>query len=353
MKITFIWKMLLRISVVFIMSIGVQQTMAAAGNGQPISLAKLRSNRVKTFNLSSPEKHKLNPHSTLTLLNYKGAGQIVRLHMSIGLKMLPRNVLLKIYWDGEEHPSVLCPIGDFFCNPAFDNALQFATPYFGNHGNHWYCYLPMPFEKGARIEVENQSGDTDGIVAYDVSVEEWAECPSDLARFHACWRRENPTQPKKPYTVLDIKGKGHFVGCNLTVQAREKTLSFLEGLTRIYVDEQAEPVLKVWGTEDFFGGSYYFRKGPYAGPYSGSTVVDKRKGRFAGYRLLVPDAIPFEKKIKVLISHGAYPDGGRIFSYSGKADYSSVAYWYQVEPHDFTFYQGLKLEDRQLTKPVK
>ena len=137
-------------------------------------IARLRSNPVRTYNLSNPERHKLKAKGKLTLLDVKGAGQIVRLHISIGQKISPRDVLLKMYWDGEEHPSVLCPVADFFCDPFGPaNSLQFATPYFGNASRHWYCYLPMPFANGARIEVENQGAVDDNIVAYDVSVEEW------------------------------------------------------------------------------------------------------------------------------------------------------------------------------------
>ena len=261
--------------------------------------------------------------------------------------LFPRKALLKIFWDGEESPSILCPAGDFFCDPFCGRAINFATPYFGNHGQHWYCYLPMPFESSCRIEVENQSDQEDGCVAYDVTVEEWSDCPDNLARLHACWRRENPTRPGEAYTVLEANGTGHFVGCNLSVQAcGTPSLSFLEGLSCVYTDSQKEPVLKVWGTEDFLGGSFYFRAGTYAGPYSGCTVKDEQTGQFAGYRLFINDAIPFQSNVKVVINHGEFFNSGPLYTYEGQADYSSVAYWYQIEPHEPAAYQGQSVEDR-------
>lgn len=311
--------------------------------------ARLRSCRVQTYNLSTPEKHRLKAGARLTLLDVKGSGQVVRLHISFGLKTSPRDVLLKMYWDGEQNPSVLCPVADFFCDPFGPvDSLQFATPYFGNASRHWYCYLPMPFSTAARIEVENQGTADDNIVAYDATVEEWEHCPADLGRFHACWRRENPTEPGGRYTVLDVQGRGNFIGCSLAVQGYESTLSYLEGFPWIYVDDAKEPALKYWGTEDFFGGSHYFCRGPSAGPYSGATLVNKSQGRFAGYRLFIKDAIPFQKGITVQLAHGAFFDGGKMMSYSGRADYASVAYWYQVEPHDASFYQGHTVEERRL-----
>lgn len=200
----------------------------------------------------------------------------------------------------------------------------------------------------ASIEVENEGASDDDVVAYDATVEEREDCPSDLGRFHACWRRENPTQPGRRYTVLDIRGRGHFVGCTLAVQGYESTLSYLEGFPWIYVDDAEEPALKYWGTEDFFGGSHYFRRGPFAGAYSGATVVNRSQGRFAGYRLFIKDAIPFQTGIKVQLAHGAFFDGGKMMSYSGQADYASVAYWYQLEPHDHSVYQGETVEQRRL-----
>ena len=322
-------------------------SFAAPAMDDGADIARLRSHRIKTYNLSSPEKHKLKAGSFLTLLDIKGAGQIVRLHISTGLKTPQRELLLRIYWDGEEHPSVLCPVGDFFCDPyGPETSLQFATPFFGNASRHWYCYLPMPFSSGARIEVANQGEKDDNIVAYDATVMEWDHCPPNLGRFHAAWRRENPTEPGKRYTVLEAKGQGHFIGVSLAVQGFEKTLSYLEGFPFIYVDGSSEPSLKYWGTEDFFGGSHYFVRGPFAGPYSGATVVSKEQGRFAGYRLFIKDAIPFHSEIKVQLAHGMFFSGGKMMSYSGQADYTSVAYWYQIEPHDPSVYQGHTLKER-------
>lgn len=316
-------------------------------------LATLRSHVTRTFNKSTHEGDKLEAGRTLTLLDHKGPGQIKRLHLTNRWNdpLFPRKALLKVYWDGEERPSILCPVGDFFCDAFCGQAIDFATEYFGNHGKHWYCYLPMPFDSGCRIEIENQGELEDTCVAYDVTVEEWEHCPAELGRLHACWRRTNPIQPGSPYTILETSGTGHFVGCNLSVQALgTPSLAFLEGISYVYVDGTSEPVLKVWGTEDFLGGSFYFCGGTYAGPYSGSTVRDEQGGRFAGYRLFIKDAIPFDSHINVLVNHGEHFNSGPISSYEGQADYSSVAYWYQAEPHSDASYEGQAVRNRLPTQ---
>ncbi|HEY3289427.1 MAG TPA: DUF2961 domain-containing protein, partial [Anaerolineae bacterium] len=54
-------------------------------------------------------------HTTHTMASIYGMGAI----QQIWLTLFPdfwRRVILRIYWDGEETPSVEVPVGDFFCN---------------------------------------------------------------------------------------------------------------------------------------------------------------------------------------------------------------------------------------------
>ena len=316
------------------------------------SIAQFKPYRVRGANLATPEGHpNLLVGKPVVLLDAKGAGQVTRLHVTVGQTdpNIYRNIVLRIFWDGEEQPSVLCPLGDFFCDPFCATGLQFTTPFFCNYGLHLACYLPMPFARGCRIELENQGETDDNLTACDVLYQQWDSCPEDLGRLHACWRRENPTVPGRRYTALRAKGRGHYIGCNLSVQALGRpSLSFLEGMAHVYVDGAPEPVYKLWGTEDYLGGSYYFVRGPYAGPFAGCTLLEPAAGRFAGYRLHIPDAIPFEKEISVEINHGDSLKSGPVMSYDGQADYSGVAYWYQTEPHDHSFYQGQILDERRI-----
>lgn len=316
------------------------------------SIPAFKPYKMKGANLATPEG--IGPVAKgkpLVLLDVSGAGQIVRLHFTVGQSKDPnlyRNYLLRIYFDGETNPSVMAPLGSFFldafCTGYQTDTLQFSTQFFANWGQHFVCYLPMPFSKGCRIEIENQGDEPDGLVAYDVLYEEWDECPDYLGRFHAAWRRQNPMQPDQDYVILEAKGRGHYIGSTLAVQSFGKpTVEFLEAMVHVYLDGDKDPVYKVWGSEDYFSGSYYFHHGPYAGPYGGCTLIDKKLGRFNGYRLHIPDAIPFDESIKVVIKHHSTGE------YEGRGDYSSVAFWYQQEPHDASFYQGYTAAERALS----
>lgn len=95
----------------------------------------------------------------------------------------------------------------------------------------------MPFAKGARIEIENQTDITIKAFYYYIDYLEVKELPNDMGRFHAWFNREiTETLPEGEtewnsvgkqrankdgsdnYVFADIKGKGHFVGLNYYVQ---------------------------------------------------------------------------------------------------------------------------------------
>jgi hypothetical protein len=102
-------------------------------------------------------------------------------------------------------------------------------------------------------------------------------------------------------------------------------MGMLEGWERICVDDDAAPSVTGTGTEDYFNSGFYFSTGTYSAPYWGCTVRDYLTSRCAAYRFHIPDPIPFRSKIVVDIDHG--------YTNQVAGDYTSVAYWYQGEPH--------------------
>lgn len=65
----------------------------------------------------------------------------------------PQKTVLRAYWDGEAHPSVEVPLGNFFgvcfsAAPVFQSALITVNPEAAMNG-----YFPMPFAKHARLTV--------------------------------------------------------------------------------------------------------------------------------------------------------------------------------------------------------
>lgn len=301
---------------------------------------------------------------TRTVARLKGPGCIRHIWITISCNKDPlylRKVLFRIFWDGEKHPSVEVPIGDFF-GVGHAVAAHFvslplnmvAKPGRGNQAG-MNCYFPMPFNRSARVEVENQCEAQVEAFYYYIDYEVYEEKLADVAYFHAQWRRENPCKkvayPKKKgqlqadsstevnldgrenYVILDAKGRGHYVGCVLSVDNTEAFHQnygwFGEGDDMIFVDGEGwPPSLHGTGTEDYFCAAWGFPCGAYAGPYHGVSLagdVEEWSGKWSVYRFQIEDPVHFRKSLKVTIEHGHANDQGN--------DYASVAYWYQLEPH--------------------
>lgn len=257
------------------------------------------------------------------LLDHRGPGVIRRLWLTVSSRDPDylRRIALKMYWDGEAAPSVLVPLGDFFGN-GFDKRHYAALPA-GVSSGGFYIYLPMPFRERARIVAENGTGRTIDAFYYNIDLVEVDALPQDVATFHAWWHRDPRTASPNPHLVLDAKGSGQFVGLSLNAESHAGRLWFLEGDEIFTVDGEFRG--QGTGTEDYFNGGWYFDRGEFAAPYHGVVVKDDSLARIAAYRWHVPDPIPFHQSLRVELEHG-HAD-------QEVADYATVAYWYQAEPH--------------------
>jgi hypothetical protein len=282
----------------------------------------------------------LEPGQRLEVFRADEPGVIASLWMTINAhdRRFLRNVVIRAYWDGESEPSVESPIGDFFLqgHRAFAPRPSLAASAFslplGLSSGGFYCFLPMPFER-ARIEVENLGAEEVPNLYYIIGYYTGVDV-SGMGRFHAVWRREKRVKPGEPYTILRARGRGHYVGVYLYVRGLSLKspiaggLGFLEGNTRIEAD--GEVVYQATGTEDYFLSGWYFAGGPFAAPFHGLLHKSEEGGEIAAYRFHIPDPVPFREWIAVTTPHGEWNDV--------EADYSSVAYWYQSEPHT-SFYR--------------
>ena len=101
-----------------------------------------------------------------------------------------RDCIVRIYWDGQEAPSVECPLGDFFACGWNEFAPLSSLAICVNPGSAFNCYWPMPFRGHCRITIENRAPDT--MTLYYQIDYALTEVPDDEAYFHAQFRRVNP-----------------------------------------------------------------------------------------------------------------------------------------------------------------
>src|SRR5687768_9870679 len=76
------------------------------------------SRRISSYDRSGGNSDyvKIEAGETKILAEMEGAGCVKHIWVTISSKdeMVRRNLVLRCYWDGQEHPSVESPIGDFF-----------------------------------------------------------------------------------------------------------------------------------------------------------------------------------------------------------------------------------------------
>ncbi|MHB9035788.1 MAG: glycoside hydrolase family 172 protein [Armatimonadota bacterium] len=250
--------------------------------------------------------------------------------------------ILRIYWDGQEKPSVECPIGDFFACGWGKYAQVSSLPVCVNPGSAFNCYWQMPFRKSCKITLTNIA-EEHMMLYYQINYT-LTEVPDDAAYFHAQFRRVNPLPYKEVYTILDeVYGEGHYIGTYMAWGVNN-TGWWGEGEIKFYMDGDKEyPTICGTGTEDYFCGSYNFDLGPEQGgyrefttPYAGLPQVIRPDGtyssqmRFGLYRWHIMDPIRFEKDLRVTIQALGWRSGARYLPLQD--DISSVAYWYQTLP---------------------
>ena len=190
----------------------------------------------------------------------------------------------------------------------------------GVTGDGFYSYLPLPFGRRARIVLENGTGlPIDGL-AFDADVERGVALTEPIATFHALWSRDPRPRPDRPHQAVDAQGAGWFVGTSLNAQGHEGSFAFLRGGGVLRVDGVAldsSSVASYLGT----AGTDSAR----AGPLQGIVLQDAARARIAAYRWHLLDPIPFRSSFRLELERGpANRDG---------AEYATVAYWYQTEPH--------------------
>ncbi|HEY5080200.1 MAG TPA: glycoside hydrolase family 172 protein [Opitutaceae bacterium] len=243
--------------------------------------------------------------ATRVLLDVPGQGVISRMWITIvdrSPQML-RSLKLEMFWDGEAKPAVSVPFGDFFGvglgrTATFHNAL-FADP----EGRSFQCFIPMPFRKGARIQVTNESGKDLTHIYFDIDYQETKEWSEDNLYFHAYWSRDRATRLARDFELLPrVEGRGRFLGVNVGINANPvyKGTWWGEGEVRIFLNGDREhPTFAGTGSEDYIGTGW--GEGEFFNDYAGCLIADEKDLQWAFYRFQVPDPVFFDSGCRVTL----------------------------------------------------
>lgn len=350
------------ILLLFVFSFGIVFSQNSGSEMSSLTQIKqnVKSKRVSSFDRSGGNGDCLAGIATgekITIMDVKGAGIITHIWITIApeaTKLSRNDIILRMYWDGNTYPSVESPIGPFFGN-GWDEAYNFvSTPLSVSPGwgKSYVSYFSMPFAKGAKIEIENQTGEKINSFYFNIDYTELPELPENTGRFHAWYNHEltealpdgenewgtlgetgrNP-KGKGNYLFADIQGKGHFVGVNYYVNC-PTPMWYGEGDEMVFIDGDTIPTLNGTGTEDFFNTSWC-PKELFQHPYYGFPRVNNETGWLGHthiYRFFIADPVYFDRSCRFTIEHG--------HNNNLTLDLASVAYWYQDKaaklPRSFT-----------------
>jgi hypothetical protein len=283
----------------------------------------------------SPAIPKIKNGETVTLMDVAGPGIIRHIWITIPDRspQALRNMILRMYWDENEIPSVEVPLGEFF-GSAHGRAVPLVSAYTTmTLGRGFNCYYPMPFAKHAKVTVTNDMPDNKdmGSFFFQIDYELRDELPDKTGYFHVRFSRQNPTIEKQDYVILDhVQGPGFFLGCVIGVRSLGPHW-WGEGEMKFYMDGDTDyPTICGTGTEDYFCAAWGMDL--YQTPYHGCTLnltnEHFKHPLVSMYRWHDKDPVYFRKEFKATMQQIGYHQG--LFERSD--DWSSAAFWYQAKP---------------------
>lgn len=244
----------------------------------------------------------IEPGKTKNLLDIKGEGTIQRIWLTIDHSALKlRSLRLQFFWDGSTKAAVDVPLGDFFVynlgkQVAFESAL-----FSSGEGRSYNCFIPMPFKKAAKVLLINEGKERVKLY-YDVDFL-LHKLPPNALYFHAYWNRKWSGRLGDDYVLLPgLEGKGRFLGISvgLNTDTSYGRSWWGEGEVKIYLDGDTNyPTINGTGAEDYIGSAWGL--GKFVNQYQGCTIANDSTGQFNFYRWHIPDAIYFNRNIKVTI----------------------------------------------------
>jgi len=268
-----------------------------------------------------------------------------------------KKIVLRMYWDGEETPSVEAPIGDFF-GLGLGQYFLYESEFLSIGSQRALnSYFPMPFRKSAKITVTNEGEKDIWAFYYNFDWEKHQALPADTAYFHAQYRQAVPTAGwtsdwkqngddkvnkhenktgENNYVIMQAEGRGHFLGVTHSIIQNQGDW-WGEGDEMIFIDGAQDARIMGTGSEDYYLGAWcyggcginpfgnqkpVFAYDRYGNPKNGG---DNRGAKWMVYRFHSDSPINFNTSIKVTIEHG--------HGNHRSDNFYTVGYWYQVEPH--------------------
>lgn len=301
---------------------------------------------------SNRDNFRVPPGATHVLMDVEGPGVITHMWITfLGPEIHPwaksgsanhQELLLRIFYDGNDRPGVEAPVGDFFAGCFGRRSEVISIPVTVEGGDSYNCFWHMPFRKSCRVEIVNESEKPLSLLYYNIDWIKKDAIPDDTPYFYAQYNQAYPLETGKPYTILETMGKGHYVGTVFCVRTRSPYW-FGEGDEMISIDGDVIPSVWGTGTEDYFLCAWGLER--VLTPFFGVPYFDQWGivgGHTSAYRWHVNDPFLFNESFKFQFETFGWmsPDENpeyRAHSWNPREDdFASVAFWYQTGTPTFS-----------------
>jgi len=282
------------------------------------------------------------PGGELEVFQSAGPGIITHIWFTIAARSGHhlKEIVLRIFWDGNTKPSVEVPVGDFFGLNLGDYFVYQSAFLNCSSVKALNCYFAMPFQKSARITVTNESKLEVNAFYSNIDYQLVPSLAAEALYFHAQYRQATPNHADSyaagqkeinlngahNYVFFETKGRGHMMGVTFGVLQNSDGW-FGEGDEMIFIDDPDKPAITGTGTEDYLNGAWDFAAVQFAHLYNGAPFISSAErdgGRYCLYRWHADNPVTFNTYMRHTIEHGHAND---------RADnFYSVGYWYQTEP---------------------
>lgn len=340
-------------------------TLQVRSNAQELWMPRdYTSQRISSYDRSGGNDdgnwaNRIEPGQTRLVGEVVGPGIIKHIWMTIASNepYHLKKMVLRMYWDDEDSPSVEAPIGDFF-GLGLGKYIMYESKYTSvGSQKALNAKFAMPFKKKAKITITNEGEQAVNAFYYNIDWEKHKSLPAETMYFHAQYRQQTPTDgwtnewpnnyvPKindhknvdgiGNYVMMEATGAGNYIGATHSIIQNQGDW-WGEGDEMMYIDGAKDAQIKGTGAEDYYLGAWCYG-GCGINPFGGTKPTfayqtygnpqnggDNKGAEWTVYRFHDNSPIPFKKSFKMTIEHG--------HANHRSDNYYTVAYWYQTEPH--------------------
>lgn len=250
----------------------------------------------------------IEPGKSLTLVDTKRTGIIQHIWFTDAADLKGREecekVRLQVFYGGDKTPAIDVPFRYFFgdfSNLTDERYNIYSLPVVLDNRGH-NVYLPMPFAVGLKMVVVNGRTEPFKNLFYQVDGIWLDALPENTALLRAQFRESWPNRQTEDHLLLEASGRGHYIGGFTYIQGWGRYWHG-EGEVKMFIDgDESLPTICGTGTEDYYGSAWCY-KDPWNSPFLGLPRWKQDAQQAVAYRWHLPDAVNFQKQIRVTIQN--------------------------------------------------